>query len=266
LTERVRLTGPSVAAAADDDTVWCAADGRLLVFDAAGRLQHDVDAPADILSLGAAGGRIAATLEPGVIAWLDPSTGDVLGRRLVGGAPTLVSGSAIWSVDAASGRAWRLADPGVAIGPRAVSDIDRAAADGERLWWTTRGDATLRSDDRAIDLGVMSSERGDIVVCAGSVWVSVAQALIRVGAWAGTRGRDVRAPVERPALLACARGVLVGCSADGLFVLDPRIDEEARLVEADVGVDVAQLVTTRTMAWVFPRERPEARLVAVRRR
>ena len=264
--ERVRLTGPCVAATADDDTVWCAAGGRLLVFDAANRLRHDADAPAGLLSLGAAGGQVAATLEPGVIAWLDPRTGDVVGRRPVGGAPTLVSGGAIWAVDTVSGRAWRLADPGVIIGPQSVSDVDRAAADGERLWWTARGDAMLRCDDRVIDVGAMSHERGDIVVCAGSVWVSVAWALVRAGAWAGARGLDVRSPVAGPARLACARGVLVGCAVGGVFVLDPRVDADARLVDADAGADAALLVATRSTAWVCPRERPEARLVAVRGR
>jgi len=150
-----RLPGPCVAAAADGDTVWCVARDRLVAFDAAGTQRRDAPIGAGVRSLAASGQMLVAVVEPGVIVWLDPESGTATQRRPVGGTPVLVAGGgAVWAVDVGSGRAWRVADAGAVLGPTIVADVDRAAADGERLWWTSKRDAFLREGARTVDLGV----------------------------------------------------------------------------------------------------------------
>lgn len=262
----VDLPGVPVAAAGGRDGVWCVAEDRLLAFEAGGA--RGLDAPIDsgVTSLGAAATLLAATFDPGVVAWLDPRSGAVLRRFPLGGEPRLVSGAgSVWAVDARTARAWRLGGPGTLIGPHAVPGVDRAAADGERLWWTSREDTKLRDLGREVDLGVSGDEHGGLAVCAGAVWVSVAGGLIRVGAWGADRGPLVSAPAGPVPFMVCAEGVLVGGSARrGLFVLDPSVDAEARRLDDDLGPDLAILVATRTTAWAFAGRRAEARVVTIR--
>ena len=260
-----RLPGPCVAAAADGDTVWCVARDRLVAFDAPGTQRRDAPIGAGVRSLAASGQMLVAVVEPGVIVWLDPESGTATQRRPVGGTPVLVAGGgAVWAVDVGSGRAWRVADAGAVLGPTIVADVDRAAADGERLWWTSKRDAFLREGARTVDLGVRRKERGGLAVCAGSVWTSVAKGLLRVGAWKAELGTVVAAPAGPVPFLVCGAGVLVGGSRDGLFALDPSVDADARRLDADVGGDVGFLVAVRSAAWVFSRRRAQARRIALR--
>lgn len=242
--------------------MWCVAAGRVLRFDGSGNPTLDAPSAPGVRSLGAAGGTLAATLDPGVVAWLDSASGAVRRERPGCGDAVLVSGGgAVWAVDARGGRAWRLGEPGTLSAPIAVPGVDRAAADGERLWWTSRHDTTLRGGDRPVDLGAAPHERGGLAACAGSIWVSVARGLIRVGAWAAATGPLVSAPIGPVEFLTCGGGVLVGGSERGLFALDPAADADARRVAAPVDGDVGLLVATSTTAWMFAARRPEARLV-----
>jgi hypothetical protein len=208
---------------------------------------------------------VAATFDPGVVAWLDPSSGEIAHRVPVGGEPALLSGGgAIWLVDLRSGRAWHLRDAGTLIGPVVVTDVDHAAVDGHRLWWTSRHDTVLRSSGHEIEIGVGPGERGGFVVCAGSVWISVSSGLIRVNAWNAEIGIIVPVPSGLLSHLACAGGVLVGVSArHEVFVLDPRVDADMRRLDADIGDDINLFVATRTRAWAFPARKAEARLVTI---
>jgi hypothetical protein len=258
----IELPGPCGAAAADGETVWCVAGGRFLRFDGNGRPRVNTPIAPGVRSVGAVGSTVAATLDPGVVAWLDSSSGKALRQRPASGDAVLVTGGgSIWAVDARTGRAWRLGEPGTLIGPLAVPGVDRAAADGDRLWWTSRHDSTLRGGARPVDLGVAPHERGGLAACAGSIWISITRGLIRVGAWAAEKGLPVLAPTGPVEFLACSGGVLVGGSERGLFALDPAADADARLIEANVGGDVGLLVATSTTVWMFPARRREARLV-----
>lgn len=180
-------------------------------------------------------------------------------------APLLVSGGgAVWAIDRATSRAWQVREAGILDAARRVPGLDRAAADGNRLWWTTSDGTWLHDFERAVDLGVAAPERGALAVCSGSVWQSVAAGLIRVGAWAAERGRIVAAPEGPVPFLACVNGVLVGASEQGrLFVLDPSVDAGARTLDADLG-PVGRLVGVGRTAWIFAAVRPEARLMSVR--
>jgi hypothetical protein len=263
--ERVVLPAPA-AAAAGAAVVWCAAGGRLLAFEAGGASLLDLAAPTGLRSLAAADGVLAAALATGAVLWLDPGNGGVLERASLGGEPELVAGGgAIWALDRGSARAWRLAAPGVLSGPVFVPGCERLAPWGTRIWWTSREDSLLRGGERPVDLGVGPGGRGGMVVCGGSVWLSVSGGLLRVGAWAGEPGPPLAAPAGPVEHLACADGILLGGSGPrGLLALDPSVDADARLLDAELGGELGFLVATRSRAWAFPAGRAEARIVPVR--
>ncbi len=245
------LPGVARAAAAGTASVWCAIGDRLLAYSPDGEPRAQAPAPEGLLGLAAAGGMLAVALEPGLVAWLDPESGRELARAPAGAEPEVgAGGDAIWVVDHASGRARPLAAEGLLGEPVDVSGVDRFAPDGERLWWTSRYDTLLRGGPQPVELG----GRGPLVVCAGSVWVSVAERLVRVGVWQGEAGPPLEAPPAGE--LACAGGILVGTR----FVLNPSVDAGVRPIDALEG----RLVATREVAWAFSRERPEATLLRVR--
>jgi hypothetical protein len=260
------LPGPVYAAASDGATVWCAAAGRLLAYEPDGAVLLEAPEPAGLRALAAAPGVVVAVVEPGIVAWLDPGTGGERLRRPLGGELTVVAGgNAVWALDRASGRAWRQADVGVLTEPVRLGDVDWLAPQGDRLWWTSRHDSLLRGGTRPVDLGVGPEGRGGMTVCAGSVWVSVRGALLRVGAWAAELGPPVEAPEGPVPHLACGGGVLAGGSGrHGLFLLDPSIDAGVRHLDIDLGGELDFLVATRSIAWAIPAGRAEARLVAFR--
>jgi hypothetical protein len=267
MTELRTVSLPDVptAVASDGQAVWCVVGSRLVSYEAAGAPRHEVPAPAQLGSLAAAGDTLAAAAV-GVVVWLDPSEGAVRARRPVGGEPVVVAGGgAVWAYDGSSGRAWRLVGEGVLGEPVPLPEADAIAADGERIWWTSREDTLLRGGNGPVDLGVGPGERGGLVACSGSIWVSVADSLLRVGAWAGELGPPLAAPEGPVRLLACANGILVGGSGRaGLFVLDPSVDADVRRLDADLGGELTHLTATRSVAWAFPEGRAEARLVSVR--
>lgn len=257
------LPAPCAAAAATDDTVWCAAGGWLLAFDGAGarRLNQPL---AGVRALGASGTRLAAALDDGVVTWLDPRTGREIGRRSVGAGATLVAGGgAVWAIDGVTGRGWRLGEPPDLVGPVAMPGVDRAAADGERVWWLSRHDTRLRDGTREVELDLGHEERGGLTVCANSVWLSLPRGLARVGTWGAARGPLVEAAGPLP-FLTCGGGVLVGASSrDGLFVLDPLGDAGVRRLSAEPG-ELGCLVATRDVAWMCSKRDATARLVPIR--
>ncbi len=243
----VALPGVAHAAAAGADRVWCAIGDRLLAYSPEGEPRGEAPAPDRVLSLAAASNVLAAALEPGIVAWLDPQSGDERTRVPAGSEPEVgAGGGAIWVV--ADGRARRLAAEGL-LGPAVeVGAVDRFAPDGERLWWTSG--TRLHGGPQPVELG----GRGPLAACAGSVWASIGDRLVRVGAWDGEPGLPIDAPPAEG--LACAGGVLVGTR----FVLNPSIDAGVRAIEPLEG----RLVATREVAWAFSRERPEATLLRVR--
>jgi hypothetical protein len=258
----IDLPGVLTTASSDGVDVWCAVGDRILVFEGSGAPRHTLPAPAGLGSLVRWGDHLVAALEPGVVAWLDPESGRVEGRRPVGGAPRVVADAVgAWVVEPTSGRAWRIAEPGVLVEPLTVGDVDRVAPDGERLWWTSRGDTLLRSPTQRVDVGVATAERGGVVACAGSVWLSVAGGLVRVGTWAAQAGPVVPAPFGPVPFLVCASGVLVGGGGEGLFVLDPAIDADVRRLDVDAGGELVRLVAAGHHIWAFPKARPEARVL-----
>jgi hypothetical protein len=214
-----------------------------------------------------AGTTLAAALQGGTVAWLDPRSGKVLRTAPTGGTPVVVAGGgAVWAFDAATARAWRLAAVGVLDPPVRVAGAVQVAPNGAEIWWTTRDGALLGSRPAGIDLGAVAGEPGGLVVCAGSVWLSVARGLARANAWSAEAGAIVPAPIGPVPFLACAGGALVGGSGPyGLFVLDPSVDAGARKLDADLGGDLGLLVATTSHAWAFAARRAEVRLVRLRR-
>ncbi len=261
----IDLRAPCAAAAATDNTVWCAAGGRLLAFEAAGTPRLDQPL-SGVRSLGASGSRLAAILEDGIIVWLDPRSGRETGRLPVSQTSALVSGGgAIWAIDEASGEGLRLGEPGQVAARVPMPGVDRAATDGDRVWWLSRRDTKLRDGSRDVDVGVSPGERGGLIVCANSVWLSVARGFVRVGTWDAMRGPLVPAPTGPLPFLTCGGGVLVGgSSADGLIVLDMSGDADVRRLDIDPSTDVGVLVATRTTAWIFSARHPAALLAPFR--
>lgn len=262
-TTVVDLPNAWVAVAGGGDTVWCATGERLLAFDETGATRIDVSAPGSVIQLAATSDVLVAVLGSGVLAWLDPRTGQEVATRPVGSALELLSGGgAIWAIDRLGSRARRLDAPGTLGAAHAVAGIDRAAADGDRLWWTSTGDARLRDLERVVDIDIPSVARGGMAACAGSVWVSVRGGLSRVGAWAAQAGPLVAAPAGPVPFLACAGGVLVGAAErHTVFVLDPSADADARAIDVDTGAPVAAIATAGRTLWLFPAGRAEAHVV-----
>jgi hypothetical protein len=261
----VELPDRSVAAAGGGDTVWCAAGGRLLAFTEDGTRRLDVPLADRVTALAAGPALLVAVLASGAIVWLDAQRGGVLIERPIGGAPTLVSGGgAVWAIDRSTSRAWRLGERGTLGPPRAIPGVDHVAADGDRLWWTTTTATALHDFERTVDLDLSARDSGAMAVCAGSVWISVPGGLARVGAWAAEKGMTVTAPFGPAPFLTCAGGVLVGASAQGVFVLDPSADADARTLDVDTNGDIGALVAVGRTAWIFSALRAEAQLVSVR--
>lgn len=261
----VDLRSLCTAAAATDDTVWAAAGDRLFAFEAAGTLRLDLPL-SGVRSLSASGSYLAAILEDEILVWLDPQSGSEEGRRPVGRTAELVSGGgAVWAIDYASGEGLRLGEPGQVAVRVQMPGVDRAAADGERVWWLSRGDMKLRDGSREVDIDVRPDERGGLTVCANSVWLSVAQGLVRVGTWNAMKGPLIPVSAGPLPFLTCGGGVLVGGSSTaGLFVLDSSADADVRRMDIDADGEMGILVATRTIAWVFSERDSKAWLVPFR--
>lgn len=251
------------AAAWDGRRVWAVAGDTLAAFEPDGRPVLERQAPGRLGSLAAGPEGIVGVAEPGVVVWLDGTTGDELARRPLGGETVLVGGrDGLFAVDAASERAWPVAGAGSVGPPVAIPGVERAAAARGAIWWTSPADTVLRGNGMEVDLGALAERRAGMVGCAGSVWVSVQGALLRVGAWGGDTSPPLAAPFG-PVALACGDGRLVGASRQGVFVLDPSVDADVRRLQLDFGMDddPAVLVATKVSAWLFSSTEPLARVV-----
>lgn len=272
-TRIVGLPGAARAVAASGAAVWCAVDDVLYRFDAGGTLKDETPAPTGLRSLAVHGGQLVAAGEPGLVRWL-PTVGTeaasdqppVRVARQVGPQPDVIAGGgAVWVIERGFGRVHRVTEGGALVDPGMVPNADRLAADGARLWWTSREDTLLRGGAQPVDLMLAPSERGDLVACSGSVWCSVAEGLLRVDAWSAGLGGRLPAPEGPVDHLACADGILVGGSGRrGLFRLDPRVDADVQPLTVDLGGPLKHLVATHSVAWAFPAGRDEAVLVVVR--
>ena len=259
----VDLPGRPAAATSYMDSVWIVARGRLAAYDTGGGLRWDADAPAAVTALAAArGGMLVAAVEPGGVAWLDVRSGAVLARQTLGGDVTVgAGGGAAWAIDRRSEQAWRLEPHGSRAGPVPIPGVHQFAVDGERIWWTCRRDTKLRDGQHVVDLG---AEAAALVACAGSIWISTPGALRRVGAWSGELGPPVPGPAEMATHLDCADGMLAGGSERTLFVLDPRIDADARVLDVTPGGPLGFLLATQSHVWAIAAGRAQAHVVAVR--
>lgn len=249
----VNLPGVCVAAAGGD-TARCVAGGRLLAFNDVGEAVLELPLTQDVTQLACTRDLLVAVTASRRLVWLDQETGRVLAEKSAGDAPRLVSGGgAIWAVDSPSSRAWRVREPGVLDAPLDAPGIDEAAADGDRLWWTSRYDTQLRDFARAEDIGRAAGERGALVVCFNSVWISVRKALCRVGAWDAKRGLDLAAPYGPVPFLVCAQGALVGATAGGeFFSMDPRIDADVRAFHgAEPMGPLGHVIAVNDSIWAF---------------
>lgn len=262
----IELPDRWTAAAASPAGVWCAAGRRLLAFDEAGGRRLEVPLSDEVTCLAAASRWLVAVQPAGTLAWLNADDGTVRATQPAGRSTALISGGgAVWALDRDAGRAWRADEPGAPRDLRLLPDVDQAASDGERLWWTSTRDAWLRDGERAVDLGAaLRRGRGGLAVCVGSVWMGVAGGLCRVGTWGGELGPLVKGLEDAVPFLACAGGVLVGAATrDRLIALDPSADADVRVLDVETGGEVGALVATGRTAWVFPRGRSEVRLVPV---
>lgn len=259
----VALGATAQAATWDGRRVWCVTGETLEAFDPAGERILEHSAPHGFHSLAAGPDALVGLAEPGVLVWLDGTTGAEVTRRPLGGEAVLVGGSdGVFVVDRTSERAWPVAGPGAVGPPTPVPGIDRATAARGAIWWTSRADTVLRGNGLEVELGPFAERRGGIVGCAGSVWVSIQGGLLRVGAWGGDTSPALPAPFG-PVEVACGDGRIVGASRAGLFVLDPSVDADARRLELDFELDQdpAVLVATKTSAWLFSSTEPSARVV-----
>jgi hypothetical protein len=236
---------------------------RLLAYGSAGSSLFNVAAPRHVVAMVALQDTLVLVVEPGIVVWLDAKSGEEAARQPVGGQLHL-SGSPDGAclLDRASGRGWILHSSGGLSEPAAIHGADKAVFASGRYWYVTRHDTLLHGGPAPIELGVGPDMRGDIVVCVGSVWVSVPDGLLRVGSWDGQLGPLVPAPEGPVPHLACQGGRLVGGSGrQGLFVLDVAADADARHIDIDAGGDLTSLVATTTAAWAFPTETAVARVV-----
>jgi hypothetical protein len=265
LTRKDALPGPVRAATTNGSTVWCAVGDQLLTFTESGAAIAQGRGAGNLRSLAAGDGRLLATTESAVMEWFE--AGETMSRlpfSPVSDAVLAQGGGAVWLWDRAAGQARQLAPEIGSAAELAVPEADRIAPDGTQLWWTSRTDTLLRNGSATVDLQVASSARGGLVVCAGSVWCSVADGLLRVNAWSAELGQRMAAPEGPVDHLACAGGILVGGSGrQGLFVINPSTDVDIQHVDVDFGGPLEHLVATRSVVWGFAGG-SEATLVAVR--
>lgn len=227
------LGGVAGAAAWDGARMWVAVDGTLAAFDAEGREVLRRDGPPAVLSLVAGPDGLVAVAGAGVVVWLD----------------------------GAGERAWPVAGAGALGSPAPVPGVAGATVARGAIWWTSRHDSVLRGNGLEVDLGAPAG--APVCGCAGSVWVSVERALLRVGAWGGETSPPLPAPFG-PAALACGDGRLAGASAAGAFVLDPSADADVRRLEVSLAQAPAAVVATPTSVWLFPAGEPAALVVPYR--
>ncbi len=132
--------------------VWCVVGDQLLGFDAKGDRRVEFSAPAGTTSVAADGDLVVLA---GATGWVRRMGGgqavadrtvwsDVLAGRRCSDPELITGGGAVWVVDRATSAAFRLGPAGAAgiaaAGPPVSPDADRFAADGDRLWWTSRLD------------------------------------------------------------------------------------------------------------------------------
>ena len=188
----VNLPGVCVAAAGSD-AARCVVGGRLLSFSGSGEAVFDVPMTQAVTQLACTRELLVAVAENHRLVWLDPATGRLLAERAAGDTPRLVAGSRPgWAVDPVDIARLENSRTGVLDAPRIAPGTDQAAADGDRLWWTSRHDTELRDlAGLPEDIGHGAGERGAMVVCSNSLWISVRNGLCRVGAWDAKRGLDM---------------------------------------------------------------------------
>ncbi|MFI7642119.1 hypothetical protein [Nonomuraea sp. NPDC049400] len=287
---RIELPSPVRAAASDGTSVWCAGAGGVRAYTTSGTpldAGEEAGELPELRSLAAVPGTVSGTAGvPGALAgtvvmprtfatappvdslpqgslagasadrvyWLDQCGVPVASARFKG--RVLAGGGEIWAVGA--GQARRLIEPGHLGEPVALPGLDLCAVEGERLWWTSKRDTLLRGGPREVDLG--TRERGGMIVCAGSLWISVAGGLLRVSAWSGEPRRFVGAPAGPVPFLACANGVLAGGGRD-LFALAPAAGAAVRMIQLGLKAPLALMIAAGKHVWAFPAGRPQALIV-----
>jgi hypothetical protein len=261
----VDLSGRCQAAAAGRDRVWYAVANRVFALDqdcariAEGHLEETVN------ELAVGDSQVLAFLASGQLAWLDSNSGKAIAARPIGRIKLTSCDRSIWAVDYNAGQAWRVRAPGELDSPRRLPGATQVAADGDRLWWTTAEPARICDFERSVPLPADAAEPLALRVCAGSVWISVADGLCRVGAWAAEVGATIQTRTGPLRFLTCASGALVGATEEGtLFILDPSVDSDGRCLEPDAPDRVRALVALGETAWVFSAEKPQVRILPLR--
>ncbi|MFC4116217.1 hypothetical protein [Nonomuraea zeae] len=211
--------------------------------------------PVDSRPSGSLAGTVAGIAGDRVY-WLDPEGFPLASAHFEG--RVLAGGGEIWAVG--TDRACRLAAPGRLGELVELPGLDRCAVEGERLWWTSKRDTLLRGGPKEVDLG--ERERGGMIVCAGSLWVSVADGLLRVSAWSGEPRRLVPAPEGPVPFLVCANGIVAGAGHD-LFALAPAAGAPLRVIPLGLQSPPALMIAAGKHVWVFPADRPQALIVPV---
>ncbi|TMR19922.1 hypothetical protein ETD86_19445 [Nonomuraea turkmeniaca] len=293
---KIDLPCPVRAAASDGTTVWCAGTDGVHAYTTSGTplprsvagdesrsrtpelrclaavpgtvtgtagvpgtLPETVMVPRTFAGTPASEGSLQGTLvgtAAGRVYWLDPDGTPQASARFDG--RVRAGGGEIWAV--AGDQARRLTGPGRLAEPVELPGLDMCAVEGERLWWTSTRDTLLRGGPREIDLG--RRERGAMTVCAGSLWISVRDGLLRVSAWSGEPRRLVAAPDGPVPFLVCANGVLAGGGRD-LFALAPAAGAALRVVKLGLWPPLALMIAAGKHVWAFPAGRAQALIVPV---
>ncbi len=154
----------------------------------------------------------------------------------------------------------------------AVDRVERLGAALEGVWYTGRGDPSIRRVSLAaghevrIPLTVENQPHGGLVGCGNSVWMSVSGGLV----WSPERDGELRhmrggpeGPVDN---LICAGTALIGGDdLEGMFILDFAADDSLRpLITGRTG-RIDALTTDGRMAWALCRL-PDGAPAAVRLR
>lgn len=217
-------------------------------------------------ALAVSGELVAVAVASDRIVAFAESDGRMAWARAGAGARLAASRDRVWTWNRGSSdlAAWDHA--GVRQPVEAPEIAEVAPATGGVYWLSVEGRLGFRSlagtEARSGTLPLEATSPGSIVVCAGSLWVSVAQALLLVDMRTLAVRVSLPAPDGPVRHTVCHENRLFG-GARTVFAVEPAADEAVRELVVPLASPVSGLAASGTHLWVLEQERTGAHIVPI---